>query len=193
MTRTRHQVKAFRKGLFSFIFVKPFEQVVRKFFPRDKNYILEEAQLSTESQLLQYLVDFVKVEYLMRNNPLGIADEMSQKIETHVSKDFRHLHEFYLNLTGVFRYTFYGDNQLAFLFDGSNEFEKYKREWSTQFKTWCRDFCKHQNFLRAVLDLTVFFPSDSPVLMVDNRMSAFIQQYFQLRIHPQKGIHKKSA
>jgi hypothetical protein len=69
--------------------------VLRKFFPLDKNYILEEAQLSLENSLLQYMVDYVKVEYLMRNNPLGIVDEMSTRMADHTGSDFRHLHEFY--------------------------------------------------------------------------------------------------
>ena len=167
--------------------------MLRKFFPLDKNYILEKAQLSLETPLLQYLVDFVKVEYLMRHNPLGISDDMSRKMQNHTGKDFRHLHEFYITLAGIFRYRYYGDNQLTFLFDGKDDFKKYQEEWNAEFKKWIKDFCCQQNFLRAVLDLTVFYPADSPVLMVDNRMNAFIAQHFEIRIHPQKGIMKKMA
>jgi hypothetical protein len=167
--------------------------VLRKFFPLDKNYILEKAQLSLENSLLSYLTDFAKVEYLMRCNPLGIMDEMAEKIKDHKTSDFRHLNEFYLICMGIFRYTRYADNQLVFLFDGTDDFKKYQEEWSVQFKVWTKEFCKHQNFLRAVLDLTVFYPTDSPVLMVDNRMNAFITQYFDIKIHPQKGIVKKMA
>ena len=167
--------------------------MIRKFFPLDKNYVLEEAQLCLRNSLLYYLVDFVKVEYLLKNNPLGIADEMSEKIRNHVSMDFRHLHDFYIVLAGIFRYNNYSDNQLQFSFDGKDEFRKYQEEWSTQFKRWTKEFCQHPNFLRAVLDLTVFYPADSPVLMVDNRMNAFIAQHFEIRIHPQKGIQKKMA
>lgn len=164
--------------------------MIRKFFPLDKNYVLEEVQLSLESSLLLYLVDFVKVEYLLRCNPLGLMDEMAEKIHHHQSSDFRHLHEFYVNLTGVFRYKFYGDNQLTFIFEGKDPFCKYREEWTGQYKTWTKAFCKHQNFLRAVLDLTVFYPVDSPALMADNRMNAFIDQYFEMKIHPLKGIRK---
>ena len=167
--------------------------MLRKFFPRDKNYILEQAQLSAAQALLHYLVDFVKVEYLMQYNPLGIQDEMAEKIEAHKDPDYRHLHDFYINLAGIFRFNNYSDNQLQFIFDGQNDFEKYSREWTIGFKAWVKEFCKHQNFLRAVLDLTVFYPVDSPLLMVDNRMNAFITQFFEVKIHPQKGILKKMA
>jgi hypothetical protein len=164
--------------------------VLRKFFPRDKNYILEQAQISLEQPLLQYLVDFVKVEYLLRHNPLGIQDATAERIQHHNNPDFTHLHEFYFNLMGIFRYTYYSDNQLSFIFERKDDFEKYQEEWTKQFKGWVKEFCKHQNFLRAVLDLTVFYPADSPVLLMDTRMSTFITQFFEVKINPQKGIVK---
>ena len=167
--------------------------MLRKFFPLDKNYILEKAQLSLKQSLLEYLVDYVKVEYLLKTNPLGIADDAALKIQQHKTNDFRHLEEFYLCTMGIFRYTYYGDNQLTFLFDGKDDFEKYQLEWTVQFKKWVKEFCQQHNFLRAVLDLTVFYPADSPMLMVDNRMQAFISQFFDVKIHPQKGIVKKTA
>ena len=167
--------------------------MVRKFFPLDKNYILESAQLSLQQPLLEYLVDFVKVEYLLQSNPLGILDDVAIRIKEHHETDFRHLTDFYLTVAGVFRYTHYHHNQLEFIFDGRDDFEKYSEEWTTQFKTWTKEFCQQPNFVRAVLDLTVFYPADSPVLMVDNRMNAFIQQCFEIKIHPQKGIIRKMA
>ena len=167
--------------------------MLRKFFPLDKNYVLEEAQLSLEPTLLQYLVDFVKVEYLLRSNPLGMMDDTAMKIQEHTTADFRHLHEFYVNLMGVFRFEYYGDNQLEFIFEGKDAFRKYQEEWSCQFRQWTKGFCKYHNFLRAVLDLTVFYPIDSPVLMVDGRMNAFIHQYFEVKIDSRKGIIRKMA
>lgn len=167
--------------------------MLKKFFPRDKNYILEQAQLSLEQSLLNYLVDFVKVEYLLKNNPLGIDDDLSRTIKEHSSEDYRHLHEFYFTLMGIFRYEFYSDNQLMFDFDGRDPFQKYQSEWSLQFKKWTKEFCRHQNFLRAVLDLTVFYPAESAVLLMDTRMQTFITQFFGVKIHPQKGISRKSV
>ena len=167
--------------------------MLKKFFPRDKNYILEQAQLSLEQSLLHYLVDFVKVEYLLRNNPLGIDDDLSRTIKNHTPQDYRHLKDFYFNLMGIFRFEFYGDNQLVFDFDGREPFKKYQTEWSSQFKMWAKEFCQHQNFLRAVLDLTVFYPSDSTVLLMDTRMETFLSHFFEVKIHPQKGIVKKNV
>lgn len=167
--------------------------MLKKFFPRDKNYILEQAQLSLEQSLLHYLVDFVKVEYLLRNNPLGIDDDLSRRIKNHMVQDYRHLKDFYFNLMGIFRFEFYGDNQLMFDFDGKEPLEKYQGEWSSQFKRWAKEFCQHQNFLWAVLDLTVFYPSDSAVLLMDTRMETFLSHFFEVKIHPQKGIIRKNV
>jgi hypothetical protein len=164
--------------------------VLRKFFPRDKNYILEEAQLSLENSLLQYLVDFVKVEYLLRCNPLGIDDDTSRKVAGHDQDSHLHLHEFYVLLTGVYRFTYYHDNQLTFIFDGRDDFGKYQEEWSNAFKKWVKDFCKHENFIRAVLELTVFYPEDYTPQMAGLRMSAFITKFFELKLDPQKGLVK---
>ena len=167
--------------------------MLKKFFQRDKNYILEEAQLSLEEPLLHYLVDFVKIEYLLRSNPLGIADDTSKKIQDHKETEFAQLHEFYLSLAGVFRFKFYGDNQLAFLFDGQDDFRKYQDEWTVVFKSWIKDFCRHENFTRAVLELTVFYPEDYTPQMAGLRLSAFITRFFEVKIDPQKGIIKKSV
>jgi hypothetical protein len=167
--------------------------VLRKFFPLDKNYILEKAQLSMKQSLLNYLIDFVKVEYLLSCNPLGITDETIQRIKQSQDCNPAPLEEFYITLMGVFRFTYYGDNQLQFIFDGQDDFKKYQKEWTEQFKKWTKEFCKHHNFLRAVLDLTVFHPGNDSLHMADNRMNAFISQFFDLKIHPQKGIIKKSA
>lgn len=160
----------------------------RKFFPRDKNYILEQAQLSQRDTLLQYLVDFVRVEYLMRCNPLGLADDTSVRIQSTQLDDFTKLHEFYVSLSGVFRYKFYGDNQLQFTFDGRDDFERYSEEWGVMFKTWTRAFCRQESFLKAILELTVFYPDDYTPQMAGLKLSYFITKTFDVKIDGAKGI-----
>lgn len=164
--------------------------MLRKFFPRDKNYVLEQAQLSLENSLLQYLVDYVKVEYLLRFNSLGIVDETTERINNHTSNDFTHLQEFYLNLTGVFRFKFYSDNQLTFSFDGRDCTERYQEEWTRTYHQWVKEFCRHENFIRAILELTVFYPEDYTPQMAGLRLSTFITKFFEVKIDAQKGITK---
>jgi hypothetical protein len=162
--------------------------VLRKFFPRDKNYVLEEAQLSLENPLLQHLVDFVKVEYLLRYNPLGLADATADRITNHTASEYSHLHEFYLSLAGVFRFKNYSDNQLEFSFDGRDPSERYREEWEATFRMWVKEFCKHENFIKAILELTVFYPEDYTPQMAGLRLSTFITKFFDVKIDGQKGI-----
>ena len=167
--------------------------MLRKFFPSDKNYILEEAQLSLEDSLLQYLVDSVKVSYLMRFNSLGLVDDTSQRIQNHTSSDYSHLYEFYRSLAGVYRFKFYHDNQLEFIFDGREAAEKYEEEWKAAFRLWVKEFCKHEHFIRAILELTVFYPEDYTPQMVGLRLSSFITKFFEVKVDPQKGISRIKA
>jgi hypothetical protein len=164
--------------------------VIRKFFPHDKNYILEEAQLSLQQPLLSYLLDYVKVEHLLRNNSLGIMDNMFRKITEHSSGDVGQLEEFYLLLSGVFRYLYYQDNQLVFPFDGLEDFARYQKQWSDAFKKWTRRFCEQESFRKAILELTVFYPEDYTPQMSGLRLSAFISKTFDLKFDRQKRILK---
>lgn len=167
--------------------------MLRKFFPLDKNYVLEEAQLSLESSLLEYLVDYVKVQYMLQYNSLGLIDETIQRIEQHESRDFSKLNDLYINLMGIFRFRYYHDNQLEFSFDGREPFEKYQVEWSAEFKKWVRELCHHKNFLWGVLELTVFYPKEAEAQFIGNRIQSFVSQFFELKIHPQKGILRKNV
>lgn len=167
--------------------------MLRKFFPLDKNYVLEEAQLSLENSLLEYLVDYVKVQYMMQYNSLGLVDETVQRIEGHHSNDYSKLRELYVNLMGIFRFRNYHDNQLEFGFDGREPFEKYCDEWSVEFKKWVRELSQHKNFIWGILELTVFYPKEAEAQFIGDRLNVFVTQFFELKIHPQKGILKKSV
>jgi hypothetical protein len=92
---------------------------------------------------------------------------------------------------GIFRFKHYHDNQLEFIFDGREPFERYSEEWSVEFKKWARELCQQKNFIWGVLELTVFYPKEEEAQFIGNRMTVFVSQFFELKIHPQKGILKK--
>lgn len=161
--------------------------MIRKFFPLDKNYLLEEAQLSLQDHLLRLLVKKVKDEYLARHNPLGLMDELSMTIANYKANRLKPLYPFYQNIAAVYRYKF-GENQLEFLWDGTDHLEKYQSDWATAFEKWTSKFCEHQQFIYAVLDLTVFLPQNRKAHLAENRMNSFITQFFELKIHKNRGI-----
>ncbi len=161
--------------------------MVRKFFPLDKNYLLEETQLRVQDTLLLDLIGMAKRSYLVINNPLLIMDAFSQKIEDYEPHDLTPLHCFYQNLAGVYRYKF-GENQLDFLWDGKDHSEKYEEDWSKAFRALTGQFCRHPQFVQAVLDVTVFQPENRHVHLAESRMNAVMLNLFELKIHKSKGI-----
>mgnify|MGYP001545043301 CR=1 FL=1 len=153
--------------------------MVRKFFPLDKNYLLEEAQLGLRDSLLYSLLDLVKEEYEVRYNPLGICDDFIQKVRVCKPDNLNSLSNFYDNLAGVYRYKF-GGNQLEFNWDGVDHSEKYRTEWSDFFQKQVKVFLKNELFIRAVLDLTVFNTTNAQ--LAENRMNNFMLQTFEVKL-----------
>jgi hypothetical protein len=161
--------------------------VVRKFFPLDKNYLLEEAQLLLQDTLLSSLIKSVKVHYELLYNPLGIPDAVTLKVRDYKPHNLKPLSGFYLNLAGIYRYK-YGDNQLEFLWDGVDHSEKYREEWTGFFEEQVRRFCKSEFFIRAVLDLTVFLSENRNAQLAENKMNHFMLVAFEVKLHKQRGI-----
>jgi hypothetical protein len=161
--------------------------VLRKFFPLDKNYLLEEAQLSLQEELLLLLISKVKEAYQQKHNPLGLADSFSNKIHHHQTKNLKPLYNFYQNLSAVYRYK-WGNNQLEFLWDGTDHREKYKSDWVQFFEENIQLFCKQELFIQAVLDLTVFLPDNRHADLAENRMNHFMLQHFEVKFHKSKGL-----
>jgi hypothetical protein len=161
--------------------------LVRKFFPYDKNYLLEQAQQEQKERLLAYLLDCVRVRYLLRHNPLNLDEEISNRIKAYQPENLDRLGEFYDHLSAVYRFR-HGSNQLEFLFDGSDHFDRYMGDWAATFKNWVREFCEKENFLRAVLDLTVLYPQDRTAQLAEQRMRYFFNTYFELKVYRYRGI-----
>jgi hypothetical protein len=168
------------------IFVKPFG-VVRKFFPLDKNYLLEQAQYQIQDALLTALLEKVKDHYFLRYNPLGLDDSLSIRIDKFKLKNKKALYSFYENLAGIYRYKF-GENQLQFLWDGADHIEKYKSDWAMAFNEWTTVYCQDDLFINAVLDLTVFLPENRNAQLAESRMNHFVLKHFEVKIHKQRGI-----
>ena len=161
--------------------------MVRKFFPHDKNYLLEEAQLRMQDCLLTRLIDQAVGTYQQMHNPLGLNDAFSEKISHYYPQNLTPLYPFYQNLAGVYRFKF-GENQLGFLWDGKDHSEKYQADWSQSFQVWIDRLCRETQFAQAVLDLTVFLPENQFVHLAENRLNAVMLGAFEVKIHKKKGL-----
>ena len=161
--------------------------MVRKFFPHDKNYLLEDAQLRTRDRLLTILIDTAVATYQRVHNPLGLNDDFSERIANYLPRNLESLYSFYETLAGVYRLK-HGENQLSFLWDGRDHSDKYAEEWARTFTEWTNMLCREMQFAQAVLDLTVFLPENRLVQLAESRMQAVMLGRVELKIHRQKGL-----
>ena len=169
-----------------------FQRVIQKFFPLDKNYLLEDAQFSMRDCLLEILIAKTKEAYLHRFNPLGIEDTLTLRIKNYKPNSLATLFGLYKNMAAIYRYRF-GKNQLEFLWDGTDRTKKYQDEWAECFHTWVDTFCTNDLFIRAVMDVTIFEIENQKAQLAENRMNNFMLQYFELRIQKKSGIVRVSA
>ncbi|HAA15263.1 MAG TPA: hypothetical protein DCE41_27625 [Cytophagales bacterium] len=163
----------------------------RKLFPFDKNYILKEAQAASREVLLLRMMDIVKEAYHQLHNPLGLQDDTTRKIHQYHLRNTERFQEFYDIMAGIYRFR-HGDNQLAFMWDGRTHLEVYQEEWGQVFQDWIRTLCLQPNFLKAVLELTVYYPKKRPEL-AEGRMKNFMAQHFELKLHKRRGILSQTA
>jgi len=163
--------------------------MITKLFPHDKNYILREAQNSLEDMLLYWMVEFVKERYQIQNNPLGLVDDTILKIRKTKKYSLEQLEEFYSEIAAIYRYK-NADNQLELLFDGTTHEERFRKDWEAAFKRWSNEFGQNPNFLRAVLEATIFFPKDRKAHLAGNRMKALTSQYFEMKVYKNKGLRR---
>lgn len=161
--------------------------MVKKFFPLDKNYLLEQAQLAARPILLQAMVDTVKQVYEYKLNPLGLLDSFAQRIRDTPTQNLHLLFDLYDKLAAIYRFK-HGDNQLNFLWDGQDHPQHYSREWAAKFSEWVERFCRHDLFIQAVLDFTVFCPAEVNPQMLETRMQHFITKHLEVKFHKTKGI-----
>jgi len=159
----------------------------RKYFPFDKNYLLEQAQQEEKNALLIVLIEQVKNNYLLRYNPLGLVDSSISKIINTKTYSFEEVSVLYDEMAAIYRYK-NCSNQLELLFDGRDHLEKYKEDWALSFKEWIDDFCVSKNFLKAVLEATIFYPEDRQAQLAYSRLKNFISEQFGLKIYKFKGI-----
>jgi len=161
--------------------------MIRRLFPDDKNYILNEVQASQKDSLLKYLAQFVKQYYLQHHNPLGLIDDTILEIQKDKDIPSEAFDGFYHDLSAIYRFK-HGEVQLEFLFDGTTHYEKYEADWINFFKQSINSYCLNKFFIRAVLDIAVFHHHDRVAFLAGDRLKYFLTQYFGVRVYKYRGI-----
>jgi len=161
--------------------------LIKKFFPLDKNYLLEQAQIHSREGLLSILVEKAKSAYEHQINPLGLVDSFTQKIRNTRPRSLELLFDLYDRLAAIYRFKF-GHNQLEFLWDGTDHLNHYTQNWHKQFLLWSEQFCQHELFIQTILDLTIFLDRDELPQMWESRLNHFITKHLEVKFHKSKGI-----
>ena len=154
----------------------------------DKNYILKEAQLVLQDELIAWLAGFARTYYEQQYNPLGLVDSTVARIRQAEFTEEHLLQPFYEKLASVYRYK-HGEVQLEFLFDGASHYQKYKEEWRATFKQWVLALFNKWLTLRAILEITVFkLHSEHQLQLINQRLQYYIEHHFAVRLYVYKGI-----
>ncbi|MGW8123773.1 hypothetical protein ACV07N_14040 [Roseivirga echinicomitans] len=161
----------------------------QRLFLLDKNYILKQVQEDLKIELQKELIEEIKAGYFSLFNPLGLIDELSEKVQAFSASHFSFFDELYNTMAGIYRYQEEG-NQLELLFDGRSHYEKYSADWKEGFHAYLKELCHKKNFILAGLELTVFHSPEKRLELAQNRMKVCTFEHFGLKIYKYKGIQK---
>jgi len=161
----------------------------QRLFLLDKNYILKQVQADLKLELQAELIEEVKKGYSNLFNPLGLIDELSEKVAAFSPTHLFFFDELYNTMAGIYRYQVEG-NQLELLFDGRSHYEKYMADWKEGFHAYVMELCQKKSFILAGLELTVFHSPEKRLELAQNRMKVCTFEHFGLKIYKYKGIQK---
>lgn len=160
--------------------------MIQKLFPLDKNYILRQAQTALEEELIDRMVIELKRSYTFLFNPLRIMDKTYTEILGAEEFPRQRIRVIYRQLSGIYRYK-HGDNQLELLFDGRTHFEKFQEEWTIALIGYVQDLGIREQFVKAMLRMTVLYDTETRAEWAENHCKAFINQYFELKVVKRQG------
>ncbi|WP_339924072.1 hypothetical protein [uncultured Cyclobacterium sp.] len=160
--------------------------MTRKLFPLDKNYILRQAQDGIEKEMMDLMVEELKIAFTLLFNPLELQDDTYLKILSKKSFPEDHLSIIYRQLAGIFRYKF-GTNQLELRFDGKSHFEKYQEDWKCTFHNWIQTLGQNPAYVKNLLRMTLLYDTSSRALFAENRCKSILNEHFGLLIIKRKG------
>lgn len=160
--------------------------MAKKLFPLDKNYILQQAQLAMEKEMMTLILAELKQSFICLFNPLQLKDDTYLQILSQQDFPENHLSLIYRQLAGIYRYR-YGSNQLEILFDGKTHFEKYQEDWGICLKKWVYTLGQQETYVKTMLRMTLLYDSPSRASFAENRCKSIINEFFGLSIVKRKG------
>ncbi len=128
--------------------------VEEKYFFQDKNYLLKTVQAFSKDGLTRLWLQEIINAYFFQHNPMGLEDDFIIELKSKISVAEPILLNFYDILAAIYRYDF-GDNQLAFQWDGRSHLEVYDAEWKIVYKKWIYELSQVKEIQRPIIRLAV--------------------------------------
>lgn len=164
--------------------------MLEKRFKQDKNYILREAQIDLQDQLLSETVAIAVTNFERLENPLGLEDDFirSLKQQQRVHVDF--LSGPYQLLADTYRFL-NPDNQLTFVWDGNSQYTKYAKDWSDAYRAWQHELAAYPSFSRLIIK-GALFGSETNNVFLEKELSRIIKGHFKVK-RSKTGLITKAA
>ncbi len=160
---------------------------MQKYFPLDKNYILESAQKDSRDNFFSLLSHLIKVYYFKIFNPLNLNDEVSTRINNLKGLPENEFSLFYDNLAAIYRLQ-HADNQLELLWDGTSHYAKFRKDWEIFYSSKLSSFLSDRNLLKVLIKQLLSASSNHHFLNIYLR--EYLETLFQIRIDRRKKTDK---
>ena len=161
--------------------------MLKNLFISDKNYLLQEVQIQSRDKLIQEFILKAIREYQIKNNPLGIEDNMVESLKNYEVGNKNDFYYFYNKIAGIYRYRS-GENQLSFIWDGRNHKEFYKENWTNFFKSEIKSMLKKSSFIKIILNLTALKGTSESLKKLHYKLSDLVRKKFHIQVFKRKGI-----
>lgn len=161
-----------------------------KYFSQDKNYLLKTVQAFSKEALLEEWLQEILKAYNLQHNPMGLEDDFTIELKKKILTSKGLIEEAYDLLAAVYRYDF-GDNQLAFQWDGRTHMEVYDADWKAMYRHWTSQLSLIKEIQRPVLRYAVS-ENQTNTEFLKQSIKKGIQGYFKIRLRS-KSLYRVSA
>ena len=162
-----------------------------KYFNHDKNYLLKTVQAFSKESLLLDWTSIAYDGYMSMENPLGLEDDFTINLKTEIHKGAYILEEVYDLLAAVYRFR-YGDNQLAFVWDGRSHLDYYDEKWKGAFADWI-DILSHKNEVYRGVIKAALADDKTNTDFLANFVKRIVLSYFDVKLTRSHKLRVQSA
>ena len=137
-------------------------------------------QAFSKEYLLSQWLDEILRAYNLQHNPMGLEDDFTLEIRKKIYFAKPLIEQSYDILAAVYRLDF-GDNQLAFQWDGRTHMEVYDADWKSMFNYWIQQLSQIKEIQRPILRYSISNNQTNPEFLQQS-VRRGILGYFNIRL-----------